>query len=136
MSPSDKCTSHADCTAGRNGRCTEMPRLGTYECSYDACEVDTDCGAAGTSGVCSCRVGIGEANVCLAGNCRVDGDCAGNYCSPSQGTCGAFGGNVGYFCHVAADECVDDPDCGTPASTCRFEPAVGHFKCSDSQCAG
>lgn len=61
--------------------------------------------------------------MCMPGNCRVDSDCesGGGYCSPSQnaglfvcsdgcsGTCG--GGLTGYYCHTAADECVNDCDC-------------------------
>jgi hypothetical protein len=55
--------------------------------------------------VCAC----GVANQCKKGNCRIDSDCGpGGYCSPATDACGAV---LGYYCHTAADECVNDDDC-------------------------
>jgi hypothetical protein len=55
--------------------------------------------------VCAC----GIANQCKKGNCRLDSDCGqGGYCSPAIDTCGAV---LGYYCHSASDECVNDEDC-------------------------
>lgn len=111
-----------------------------YSCSYDNCGSDAECTLdGGGKRACACREEGGQgANVCLGGSCAIDMDCPGNYCSPSQGTCGQYGGTIGYFCHSAADECVDDTDCKFPVveGTCRFNPQVGHFRCEDSQCAG
>jgi hypothetical protein len=73
-------------------------------------------------------------NVCLGGNCRVDADCGpGGYCSPSFGSCGAYAGVVGYYCHTAKDKCVDDAEC---ASDCRYDTIMGAWACGTSSCAG
>ncbi|MFO0665343.1 MAG: hypothetical protein U0174_15420 [Polyangiaceae bacterium] len=133
----DKCTKHADCTAGRNGRCFQG-RKGN-DCSYDECTSDADC--KGGKGACKCRenASLSAANVChTGGNCRVDADCDGNYCSPSLGSCGHYGGYAGFFCHSRKDECIDDSDCkkGDRPGSCRYVEEVGHFKCDSSECAG
>ncbi|HVR00933.1 MAG TPA: hypothetical protein VMT47_02275 [Polyangia bacterium] len=113
------CAKDADCTAGTNGRCSSGGRLAGCQCSYDTCSMDADCAQMG--GPCECRStaqGIvapattTSVNVCKMGNCRVDHDCgAGGYCSPSLGSCGNYGGVVGYYCHTTKDTCVDDSDC-------------------------
>jgi hypothetical protein len=131
------CEADADCTDGRNGRCLEDPRSLMRYCSYDACLVDDDCG-----GDAACECGAADtfvANACLPGNCVTDADCGETgYCSPSQGECGAYVGVIGYFCHTCEDECVTDADCGgDPYTTyCAYDPAIGHWACSDMQCAG
>ena len=127
------CKSDAECTDGKNGRCTPSGRRGGPSCTYDQCFSDSDC--KGT--VCECREGGASGpNVCKAGNCRTDADCKGSYCSPSLGSCGHFTGPVGYFCHGKDDECVDDGDCDGKEGACRFVREVGHFKCSTSECRG
>ncbi len=124
------CHVNADCTEGRDGRC-RLGRAGAY-CTYNECTTDSEC----TSGVCQC----GDPNACkTAGDCRVDSDCgAGGYCSPSFGDCGDYNGTIGWFCHRANDECVDDKDCtdGSVGGYCAFEPTEAKWKCSNSQCAG
>lgn len=129
------CHSHEDCTEGRNGRCTGNGHDG-WQCTYDRCTADVDCGA---NAVCECKGGFrSDHDVCLQSDCQVDADCGVNgYCSPSLGACGRFSKYVTYACHQPADECIDDEDCaGASNGTCRFEPSVGHWKCSDSECAG
>ncbi|MGH7439060.1 MAG: hypothetical protein ACRENE_25505 [Polyangiaceae bacterium] len=131
---SHECTTHADCTDAPNGRCVDIPTFnpstaspGTY-CVYEQCTQDSNC-AAGSACFCSddptfcaggyspscsllnaeiiCTCGI--ANQCRKGNCRVDSDCGANgYCSPGIDPCGEV---TGYYCHTAADECVNDTDC-------------------------
>ncbi len=129
------CTSDAECTDGENGRCTSWGRGGAG-CTYDQCFVDGDCGPGAT---CECGAGSG-ANVCKPSNCRTDDDCATGFCSPTFGSCGAYSGNVAYYCHTCEDECVNDADCGGDgswgAAYCAFEPTVGRWICSDSHCAG
>lgn len=128
---------------GSNGRCVGNPHDGC-RCSYDACVDDRGCTAGGP---CACRLatrGAAGANVCLPGNCQVDADCgAGGYCSPTFGSCGEYSGVVGYRCHTRQDECLDDEDCaGGDAGFlgqrpyCMYAPEVGHWRCSNSACAG
>ena len=133
------CTTDADCAAGINGRC--INGRGYFFCSYDTCFADSEC----TGGPCLCRgegggVGTGGANRCAGGNCRTDGDCgAGGWCSPTLGTCGDYGGVVGYYCHTCDDECTDDSECASPTmgpGYCAYEPTVAHWMCQYSQCAG
>jgi hypothetical protein len=139
------CLADSDCTAGSNGRCDSAFRnIYSCVCSYDTCTTDADCAQLG--GPCQCRpeaqtAGQGIAapmttatNFCLGGNCRVDADCGpGGYCSPSFGSCGAFGGVVGYYCHTAHDKCIDDADCSID---CRFDPMTNVWACGMSACAG
>jgi hypothetical protein len=137
------CATDGDCTMGRNGRCVGNPHDGC-RCNYDQCSDDSACT---TGGPCACRLstrGASGANVCLAGNCQVDADCgAGGYCSPTFGSCGDYSGVVGYRCHTPQDECVDDEDCaGADAGFlgqrpyCMYASEVGHWRCSNSACAG
>jgi hypothetical protein len=135
------CQSDAQCTMGTNGRCTVTQNHGALACTYDACTVDSDCGA---TAVCACREASGSyggANVCITGNCRVDSDCgASAYCSPSyDNTCGPYDGVRGYYCHTADDACIDDSDCvrdGSPFGYCTYHAEVAHWACSYSICAG
>ena len=141
------CLQDSDCTAGSNGRCNDMPRLSGCHCSYDQCFADADCATG--SGPCECRAaantagqsspGLSATNVCKAGNCRVDKDCAGGtgYCSPSLGSCGNWGGVVGYYCHTPQDKCIDDADCAAQGGgDCRFDAVGAAWQCETSQCAG
>jgi hypothetical protein len=137
--PAD-CHSNAECTAGRNGRCDGNGHDG-YRCTYDACYSDSEC--TGTGGVCACGgASRGTNNVCLTGGCRVDADCGtSGYCSPTLGSCGHYGKAEGYYCHTAADECIDDSDCAIgadfgQAAYCAYEKTIGHWKCSTAECAG
>jgi hypothetical protein len=133
-----QCAKNADCTAGRNGRCV-WARAGLV-CTYDQCTTDGECG----KNVCECSGGMAATDVCLGeGNCRVDDDCgAGGYCSPTLGSCGHYTGYVGYYCHTAQDECVDDEDCagvdggGFGRPYCAFERTLGRWRCSTQECAG
>ncbi len=130
--PTD-CTSHDDCTAGRNGRCSNLGR--NYACTYDACFSDSDC----NGGVCGCNAGWrSDANKCMRGNCQVNADCGpGGYCSPSFGTCGNYVGAEFYYCHTPQDECIDDEDCGQPGfQYCAFDELAKRWQCKDSHCAG
>jgi len=136
------CRSHADCTAGENGRCVGNGHDG-WHCTYDACFADADCPTVDDGPrLCACGAGDrSDNNVCLTGNCRVDADCgAAGYCSPSLGSCGNYFGFEGYFCHTPDDECSDDSDCGAGGSYgapyCAFMPSTGHWQCSTAQCVG
>lgn len=126
------CKSDKECAKG--ARCTVAHREGNApfrnECATDACKSDADCGK-GPGGVCSCE---SYGNFCIQGNCRTDADCgAGGACSPSYG-CRGF--TAGYFCHAAADECVNDQDCkrGDSWIPCRFSDQLGHWACTQMMC--
>ena len=136
-----KCLKDADCTTGLNGRCVAFLGKPSF-CSYDACKADTECGSAS---VCACRNAPNfSANTCFHGNCQVDADCgSGGYCSPSAVSLdiycnmGVPQGSYGYFCHTAADECVDDADCPpTPMGqgACFFQPDKAHWGCQELLC--
>jgi hypothetical protein len=144
--PPTSCSSHAQCTQGKNGRCVGNGHDGWY-CTYDICFADSDCG--GGSGVCNCEGGFrSDHNVCLSTNgCHVDADCktvsrlGGGYCSPTLGSCGHYDKAVGYHCHTAEDECIDDEDCKGDGQFgarpyCKFDQTIGHWKCSNQECAG
>ena len=137
---SGKCIKDVECTQGLNGRCVAYPGQ-PHACSYDACTADADCGSAS---VCDCRNPARfNANACFHGNCQIDADCgAGGYCSPSGVTVGpdcAFGveqGSYGFFCHTAADECVNDADCPGPMGqpACLFQVAKARWACQQLIC--
>jgi hypothetical protein len=111
------------------------------------CRTDEACGAGKA---CECEGGFrSDNNVCVEAGCRVDSDCApvnaacgaAGHCSPSLGSCGHYTKTVGYYCHTPKDECIDDADCSGQGSFggkpyCKFEPSVGHWKCSTQECAG
>ena len=137
------CHSHADCTAGENGRCGGNGHDG-WHCTYDACFADSDCPTAASGGpqLCACEGGFrSDNNVCIEGNCRLDTDCGvGGFCSPSLGSCGHFTPFVGYYCHTKDDECADDSDCGADGGFgspyCAFMPTIGHWQCASTNCVG
>jgi hypothetical protein len=133
-----RCTSDSDCTSGKNPRCTPPENNGVPTCESDECSSDTDCGKGA---ICECGTSTSPGrypNVCLPGNCQVDSDCGCGYCSPSDGTsCGAYGGVVGYYCHVAQDECTNDDECTDAGNGyCAFQPTTNRWSCFYSFCAG
>ena len=131
--PPGACKKDSDCTAGTNGKC-DLAAGGIFSCAcfYDTCTNDAECT---TGGPCACAGSPYqfESNGCApAGNCKVDADCgASGYCSPSGGA-GCSGSIAGYYCHVAADECVDDDDCkGTSGpAICTFDNTKKHWACT------
>jgi hypothetical protein len=139
----DGCSSDAECTAGKNGICLPFEGLlGPGGCSYDECSTDSDCP---TGQPCQCRTDAtdNEATYCgPAGNCLVDADCGpGGYCSPSA-DCGSYGEGT-FYCHTAADTCVNDADCSlTDAGTdgceqiaaCQYDPTAQHWACHQQAC--
>jgi hypothetical protein len=150
-----QCHSDADCTAGANGRCSQMPKgVCNQQCTYDKCTSDSDC----TGGApCACRrpdSGLPTdppPNICVSeSNCRTDADCGeGGYCSPTtiDDVCGCIGpcpddagqecwsGDCGhgYFCHTAKDTCVDDADC-QDGMICNFDLPSQSWKCGREAC--
>ncbi len=134
--PAGQCSSDTQCTTGTNGRCIYSTGGALFcMCTYDSCKHDTDCtGSAGT--VCACHGSPytnGAGNTCKPGDCRVDSDCgAGGYCSPSLGTSGC-GTLQGYYCHTAADTCIDDSDCngsGGGPQACTYSTTTKHWQCT------
>lgn len=128
------CASDADCNAGENGRC--MAEFIYYVCSYDQCFSDADCT---NGGPCGCEEGdrYSDANICLPGNCRTDGDCGvSGYCSPTRSICGTLDG---YYCHTCEDECIDNADCPEVPNRqrqCTYSTEVEHWICGSSgQCS-
>lgn len=135
------CAKDADCTGGLDGRCVATAPS-TCGCRYDACLTDADC-AVGTDCACDALRGgagsSGSPTVCLPSNCRTDADCASHYCSPS--VTGSCGGNSGWYCHVAGDECGSDADCIVTTQgqrgACTYSLELGHWTCTSVPfCAG
>ena len=140
------CHKDAECTAGKNGRCTPpapYSRTRAHVCTYDQCFADAECGK---KSICLCRhtaEGPGEGHACFTGACRVDADCgAQSYCSPSHDACSKSKSALGYFCHTASDECTNDDDCVPPkdqsdgswATSCVPSGAAGRWVCSTMRC--
>lgn len=127
------CMLDSDCTEGLNGRCV----FGRFAmCSYDECFDDNDCP---NDTLCQCGSPDGLGNRCMTAGCRTDADCPGSWCSPTFGSCGAYGGIIAYQCHTPRDECLDDSDCGggrQSQSYCAFDPTAGHWVCDDAFCVG
>lgn len=124
------CSSDSDCTGGASGRCNmNMGGAAFCRCTYDTCAHDTDCPTGQT---CACHGSAlhADSNVCLPGNCRVDSDCGvGGFCSPSIAPMGC-GGLGGYYCHTAADTCIDDADCsGSGIMACEYIAASSRWEC-------
>jgi hypothetical protein len=135
------CSSDSDCDGGNNGRCTAW--LGNpaqppgNQCTYDECFADSNC-LSGAPCICRTSATDNTANVCeQGGNCAVDSDCGGRYCSPSPvPTAKECGGRspylFPYYCHTATDTCVDDSDCfvdGGGASFCVYDPQARYWAC-------
>lgn len=132
MGGQGECSTDAQCTMGSMGRCVESGFGAQFcRCTYDTCVHDTDCGGGTT---CACHGSpytFNTGNTCVQGNCRVDSDCgAGGYCSPSYDT-SQCGGLLGYYCHTAADQCIDDTDCpsnnGPPV--CVYSMTNSRWQC-------
>jgi hypothetical protein len=75
----------------------------------------------------------------VQGNCRVDADCgAGGYCSPAENT-SSCGNLLGYYCHTASDQCLDDTDCtggGAGAQVCTYVSSAGNWQCKTEGLCG
>lgn len=145
------CASDSDCTAGANGRCfPDEGLVGPGGCSYDECFTDSDCGAK-TPCLCRSSSMDNSANTCsIAGNCAVDSDCGPcGYCSPSpqvepnQPT-NVCWGSFPYYCHTAADLCINDTDCAQPdggppeprpTHPCAYNPQNNRWECTNAICA-
>jgi hypothetical protein len=136
------CSSDADCTAGKNGRCVLNGDPCQTLCSYDACLVDADCAA----GPCVCRSGAGDvaANICLPGSdCRTDADCGEcKYCSLSvvpnsvdcmpMGACSCGDGVASerYACRTASDDCATASDCPENSDVyCAYDDGFRRWRC-------
>jgi len=76
-----------------------------------------------------------DANACLRGNCRTDGDCGpGGFCSPaSEGPCAEGAGLVAYYCHTPQDECLDEDDCNG-AGLCGYDEGLSRWTCQSDLC--
>ncbi len=103
------------------------------------CLQDSDCAQDAGVAVCSCAPdtrGYAATSIdwCIAGNCAIDSDCSCGYCSPTYGTCGSFYGYEAYYCHTAADVCLDDADCD--GGYCMYAPQVGPWAGGYGFCAG
>ena len=124
------CATHADCTAGINGRCS-LGQIGEF-CSYDECFIDAHC-ADGK--VCSCDGAyFSGANTCVPANCRVNADCTSGRCSPSYG-CLMGGSPEGWYCRTAADECATDSQCTDyAAGRCAYNSTLSHWACDYGVC--
>jgi hypothetical protein len=135
------CSTNGDCSAGTNGRCLMTPSVPAPDapvnclCSYDTCFKDSDCL---TTGPCDCLSGTRTtaANRCLPGNCRVDADCGpGRYCSPTRHTVTLYFDKQvwqGYYCHTAADACVNDSDCSQDwlyGAHCAYDTLESAWNC-------
>jgi hypothetical protein len=74
-------------------------------------------------------------NLCVPANCHVDADCGpAGYCSPTAGYCGIY---EGFYCHKAADTCIDAAsDCGACGNACVYSPQAAAFVCGRAICAG
>jgi hypothetical protein len=124
------CHADSDCTEGQNGRCVIALPFGP-KCTYDECFVDNDCSRGA---VCTCRNPPFGNNACVASGCLTDSDCAGQYCSPSYGSC-RNQGVVQFVCHSPSDLCVDDIDCtGGSGAICSFDSSRTAWACVTTAC--
>jgi hypothetical protein len=135
-----QCRQDSDCKDGINGRCMIQGRLRDagidLVCTYDECVSDDDCSG---NRACGCRGSspnfptLFNENRCIAGDCRVDADCAdGQSCSPSPGCAG--GGYQTLHCHTSMDKCVDDADCAGDGF-CFYYEADRRWDCVNQRCA-
>jgi hypothetical protein len=137
--PRPYCCSDSDCDGGTNGRCIDFGRPG-QQCTYDECFTDSNC-PSGTPCICRSSPTDSTANTCEpGGDCVVDSDCGGHYCSPSpvpeEEECGETSPYLfPYYCHTATDTCVDDSDCfvdGGGVGFCLYDPPARRWACSTS----
>jgi hypothetical protein len=130
----DMCRSDNDCIGGTNGRCKAGPQDTACSCTYDTCQSDSDCKR---NQVCACAPDGTNGNTCLDGNCHIDSDCGGYYCSPALGP-GCFPGGplIGYYCHTKDDTCTNNSDCSDPGGYCTYQPELHHWACYRPGCAG
>jgi hypothetical protein len=130
-----QCSADADCTAGRNGRCTRYASywytrsMPSMRCTYDHCLSDEDCAAREA---CHCGGDV-LGNVCVPAACKTDDDCPETgLCSPSSTYAGSHI-ETRYACRTCDDECLDDADCppdrGERAQHCLFIEAKKHWAC-------
>jgi hypothetical protein len=137
----------SQCTAGPDGRCFPWEGLvSNGGCWYDECYTDSDC----PSGLpCLCRTSASDntANLCaFGGNCVLDSDCGpGGFCSPSS-YCDDWPvpgwPGFAYYCHTAADTCINDTDCaavdageGCPITPfCMYDGQAQHWTCNTYRC--
>lgn len=128
---SSRCTKHADCTDGVNGKCVGGIGMAgnMYSCVYDQCATDADCDAGK---MCYCTAAT-PARCLSVGNCQTDGDCGGgpfSYCSPSMSwDCGGYRPIDGYHCHTPLDTCMDNSDC-TGTDYCNFDVYEARWRCT------
>jgi hypothetical protein len=138
------CATDLDCPewGSWKARCTGVTATTRGDCTFDQCNVDSDCPGFA---VCACSgavrgyAGQSPGNACVASTCRTDSDCgAGGRCAASAGAGGPFYGIGGYYCHSAVDECQSDSDCcvTTPGAYCAFDPTANHWACSSFRAAG
>jgi hypothetical protein len=129
------CRSDSECEdpdAGTMGRCIQRPpQFAGCACSYDTCTDDSTC-ASGEVCVCHGSAYVNNAgNTCEPGNCGVDSDCAGGYCSPSP-TLSCVGGVTGYYCHGPSDQCTNDSDCADAGmvALCTWTSSSASWMCA------
>ena len=118
---------------GLNGRCvSDQGPVQICRCTFDVCVRDLDCHMGGPCACHGAPFNGQYGNTCVPGNCRTDSDCgAGGYCSPTRGS-GNCGGLMGYYCHTAGDQCVDDQDCpsaGVGPSMCAWQDGAHRWEC-------
>jgi len=146
--PGSSCLSDSQCVGGVNGRCSPDEGLvGLGGCSYDECFTNSDC-PSGTPCVCRSSASDNGANTCApaGGNCVVDSDCGpDSYCSPSPPS--SCYERTLYYCHTAADTCINDADCafadggGFPSAsspsvsaTCTYDIQAQKWGCGQESC--
>jgi hypothetical protein len=125
------CTSDAECVV--SPPTTPPPRCLSGFCNGDECLTDDQCS---TGNACRCADAVGgygvPTNRCVPADCRVDADCgAGGFCSPTGGSCGAYTGVEGFYCHGPGDHCFNDSDCGA-GGICFYALSIGQWTCGTS----
>lgn len=96
---------------------------------HDACLVDADCGKGA---LCDCETPRCVApfgtsgNACIAGDCRVDADCACGFCAADV-WCGSL---QSFHCTTTKDECSTDADCQDGSSNTQCRWSTDHWACA------
>ncbi len=131
------CQSDSDCAS--DAAYNDRPHCLHGTCAFDECRSDADCDSAH---VCACSSDYYGGNLayhpnhCVPSNCHVDADCGANgYCSPTAGRCGTY---EGFYCHTAADSCVNPAmDCvNCNVRSCIYSPQTAAFVCGGAPCGG